>query len=80
MAIFRVNRYEQVKVWMAQDIYFEAANMDEAKKLAQDAQSRGGEINTEIIDWGEYAYQLETEESSGHYDWTDEDINEIEEI
>lgn len=79
MPIFKVNRYEQIKVWQSQYIFFEAKNLNEAKKLAQEALEDNRDIAAEIVDWGDYDISFETEEATGNYDWTDEDIDNIEE-
>jgi hypothetical protein len=80
MKEFKVYRYDQVKCWQRQYIVFEAKNLYEAKKLVLKAQENDSEIAAEIIDSGDYECFLETEEATGNYDWTDEDISRLEEI
>ena len=78
MPIFKVNRHEQIKVWQSQYIFFEAKNLAEAKKLAQEALEDNCDIAAEILDWGDYEVDFETEEATGNYDWTNLDIDNME--
>jgi hypothetical protein len=80
MAIFKVKRFEQVKVWQECEITFEAESKEQAKDLLLAAKNKGADINSEIIDWGACEICFETEIATGRYQWADKQISQLVEM
>tara|TARA_B110000091_G_C13583984_1_gene377717 strand:+ start:446 stop:694 length:249 start_codon:yes stop_codon:yes gene_type:complete len=80
MAIFKVKRFEQVKIWQECEITFEAESEKQAMELLLDAKNKDADINSEIIDWGDCEICFETEIATGNYQWTDKQISQLVEM
>ena len=80
MKTFKVKRFEQIKVWQESEITFEAESKEQVNILMLEAQKKGDDIPCEIIDWGDCEISLETEISTGNYQWTDKQISQLVEM